>query len=341
LRARFIADAWPWQRQLPEGSHHWRDVEFVFDDSDHYDAAVVFGLPSRELDLGVPAERTYFVASEPPTVHRYDDRFLRQFGTVITCDAQTRHPRKFVHQVGLPWHLGVWADTGQFRANAYTFEQLARLDPPKTKLVSVVTSDKAFTKQHRTRLAFVDTLTQRLGDVVDVFGRGIATFVDKAEIVEPYRFHVAIENCSVPHYWSEKLADPILALSYPIYHGAPNVGGYFPSGSLTSIDIRHPDRAIAIISQALESEADRAGEEALRVARDAVLRRHNLFAVLACRLRADGAHRPYSPGRSRIRTEASVRSPFAAARTRALLLPRQAAEKTSGGRRLRNLRSRL
>lgn len=51
--------------------------------------------------------------------------------------------------------------------------------PKKTKLISVITSNKAFTKGHLKRIEFVEKLKAYYGDKLDVFGQGFNSFEDK------------------------------------------------------------------------------------------------------------------------------------------------------------------
>jgi hypothetical protein len=46
---------------------------------------------------------------------------------------------------------------------------------------------------------------------------------DKAEFLRKHRFNIACENSDSPGYITEKLIDPLLAGSVPIYWGAPDV----------------------------------------------------------------------------------------------------------------------
>jgi hypothetical protein len=117
-------------------------------------------------------------------------------------------------------------------------------------------------------------------DRVDVFGRGIRDIKDKWEAIAPYRYHIAIENSVVPHYWTEKLADTYLGGAFPFYHGCPNIGDYFPGESLAPIDIRDPDRAIQTIEAVIESGAFERSGPALAQAKERVLDEYNLFPTL-------------------------------------------------------------
>lgn len=48
-------------------------------------------------------------------------------------------------------------------------------------------------------------------------------------------FHVAIENCSIKHYYSEKLLDCIESKTVPIYYGCQNIGDYFNKEGIISV----------------------------------------------------------------------------------------------------------
>ena len=42
-----------------------------------------------------------------------------------------------------------------------------------------------------------------------------------------YKFHVCIENFSTPHYFSEKIINPLRCNTTPIYWGCKNIHSYF------------------------------------------------------------------------------------------------------------------
>jgi hypothetical protein len=169
---------------------------------------------------------------------------------------------------------------------------------PKTKLLSVITSSKMMTEGHRRRLEFAKRLKTHFGDEIDLFGRGMDEVEDKWDALADYRYHVAMENSAVNHYWTEKLADAFLAGCHPIYYGCPNVTDYFPSGSLTSIDINKPEKAIAVIEACMEQNRYESSEQKIWEARKKVLDTYNLFALIADyieteRQKVSGQTRPY------------------------------------------------
>jgi hypothetical protein len=55
---------------------------------------------------------------------------------------------------------------------------------------------------------------------------------DKLPYVERFKFTVAFENTSYPGYVTEKLCDPMFALSVPIYWGSPEVADDFNPASI-------------------------------------------------------------------------------------------------------------
>lgn len=282
IKAAFVTEheSWPWKRQLPLGQDTVEGVQF-FVPVEKADVVIVYdALPAAHLAVPAHALKV-FVCSEPESVKRYNAAFLAQFDVVITSDRQTPHPNRVFVQAGLPWHVGSMTDGGKLLFEPMSFEEFERHDPVKTRLVSVVSSDKAFTEEHRARLAFVAILKEALGDQVDVFGRGIADFADKRDVLDAYRYHIALENCSIADYWTEKIADPYLTLTFPIYHGCPNIQDYFPGSSLRVIDIYKPVEAVEIIRQVIESDLAEQSRMSLLEARRRVMHEHNVFTLLA------------------------------------------------------------
>lgn len=268
------------KRQIPNARTDFEGVEF-FVPVDEAEIVFVFDALSETIDCPDSRMPTVFFATEPKSVKQYKTAFLSQFSAVITSDRETPHPCRIFTQQAIPWHVGSRSADGKILDVPMSFEELENHNPHKTKLVSVVSSDKCFTAGHRMRLDFVAKLKEALGDEVDVFGRGINGFGDKREVLDAYRYHIAIENCAAEDYWSEKLADPYLTQTFPIYHGCPNIAGYFSEEAMRVIDIYQPERAIEIIKEVINSDLAEKSKEHLLEARRQVMYEHNLFALLA------------------------------------------------------------
>lgn len=80
---------------------------------------------------------------------------------------------------------------------------------------------------------------------------------DKLGFIKDYKFTIAFENSAVPGYTSEKLLEPILVKSIPVYFGNPLVYLDFEPGSFIKVDSRADfDRAIDEISM-LDNDDER------------------------------------------------------------------------------------
>lgn len=280
---------WPWRRQLPRHREVWADKSvYSFDTYETRwpepvaDWLVIYdGLFTEVFDTQVPLERRIFVAGEPESFYQYQPDFLAQFGTVITPQANTKHLQLVVSQPAVNWFAGVqFQRHGDPGIPLLDFEDFLMPPPAKSKLCSVICSDKTVTSGHRQRKEFVDRLMLELGDRIDFFGRGRNPMDDKDIALREYRFHIALENSSHPHYWTEKLADPYLRGCFPIYSGCANVGDYFPQGSYVAVDLREPDLAIDIIAKTLEKGITAESVLALAEAKHRVMFDYNIFAVL-------------------------------------------------------------
>ena len=151
----------------------------------------------------------------------------------------------------------------------------------KTHLISVITSNKAFTRGHLDRIKFVEKLKAHFGDQIDVFGRGFRSFDDKWDVLRPYKYHIAIENSSEPYYWTEKISDCYLTGTFPIYHGCTNLADYYSKEAFVTIDVRKPDQAIQIIEQVIKEQRYEQSVAILDEMKQRVLGEYNMFEYVA------------------------------------------------------------
>ena len=113
---------------------------------------------------------------------------------------------------------------------------------------------------------------------MDWYGRGVNPFGRKYEVLEPYKYHVTIENHIARHHWSEKLADAFLAECLPFYAGDPAVDEIFPKESFIPIPIDDPKEAAAIIKAAIADREYEKRREAVLTAKRLVLEKYNFWA---------------------------------------------------------------
>lgn len=286
-KVKFVSSSgsvWPWQRQIPSEDRVWGETKYAIDSEPDFvpDWLVVYeGWTHTEFSTRTPLERRIFVCGEPESLNRYDPRFLEQFGHVITTQRGIRHQGAIYSQAAINWFVGVEFNgpSGPY-VPKLSFADFEAGNPPKTKLCSIVCSTKAVTPGHRQRLDFVELLKEVFGDQIDIYGRGFREIKDKDEALAGYRFHIALENSSLPDYWTEKLADSFLRGCLPIYAGCPNLSEYFPTGSYVPIDLNKPSQAVETIKGVLRSRLDVYHSVDLAEAKRRVLWEHNIFALL-------------------------------------------------------------
>jgi hypothetical protein len=143
--------------------------------------------------------------------------------------------------------------------------------------LSVICSNKTFTPEHALRFEFVSKLKGVLGERLHWYGNGVNPISDKFGGITPYRYHLAIENKFQPDILSEKVFDPFLGLSFPIYAGATNLSDYFPTKSFVPIDITNFDEAFGIIVQTIDDDLYTKNYEPLLEAKRLVLDERNPF----------------------------------------------------------------
>jgi hypothetical protein len=280
---------WPWFRQTPGRTGIWGNCQFfISPEIKECDYWLVYeGLANRET-VRCPREHVIFVTGEPPSIRTYDPSFLGQFSTVFTCRPDIVHPGKVVSQPALPWWVGlkfvhteVWSHKfdPEFSLD-YDFLKRTGI-PKKERLMSIVTSDKTRTKGHERRLAFARWIKKEFEGEVDVFISGERILEDKWDAIAPYKYHIAIENSAYDNYFTEKLTDPFLGMSYPLYYGCPNLADYFPKDAFAFIDINNQDAAERLIRQVIKEERFEKHATALMEAKRLVLDKFNLFAMFS------------------------------------------------------------
>ena len=273
-------------RQFPGNRPQWGNCLFDFDvDSRDYDWLVVYhDLPKgeglfNEEKLACPRERTMLITCEPSSITVFGSDYLRQFGHILTFQEPwaIRHPSVIFHHPGLVWYYGRPFDGRDF----ITWNQMAATPPPvKTRLLSTVCSRRTGNLTlHSTRVKFTRQLKKEIEDL-DIYGHGVNPMNDKAEVLDPYRFHIAVENHVAPYHLTEKLPDAFLGYTLPFYHGAPNATDYFPEESFIPIDITNYSRTRDIIKSHLANNEYDDRLPYIIEARRRVLEEQNLYSII-------------------------------------------------------------
>jgi hypothetical protein len=138
-------------------------------------------------------------------VHRVEDDF--DFILTHARDLVSHNPEKYVWS---PWG-NTWIRPSE------------RIIYEKSKMISMIASSKNFTEGHKHR----HDVVKNFKDDLDLMGRGYKEIASKSEGLKDYRYSVAIENCKIDGYFTEKLIDCFLQGTIPIYWGDPRIGDIF------------------------------------------------------------------------------------------------------------------
>lgn len=249
--------------------------EFAFTSFPHKecDAVLVFNTPSEPISTNCYPEQVLAFMMEPGIRDRHPWMFndLLQYGRVYSHLPQSVNT--IISHGYLGWYLPEDLPT------------LAKMPiSGKTKDISCIASGLKQLEGHRLRLGFVNML-KKVMPGIDFFGKGSNYLPDKKDGLEPYRYSIAIENAALPFYFTEKINDCFLAWTIPIYFGCLNIGKYFPGRSFIRIDIRDPRKAVQKIRDVLENDDWNTRLDALREARELVLRHYQPLAGAAAIIR--------------------------------------------------------
>jgi len=278
-----------WIRQFPGKIPLWGKCQFIFDpDSRVYDWLVVYhDMPSQRPGerekayekLACNPANTLHVNYEPSSITIYGHHYLRQFKHLLTSHEPdcVRHEGRIYSQPGLPWFYGRSTSGG----GSLSFDEISRLGPRQKKyeLSTVCSKKRMLHTNHRLRYKFTKRLKEDFKSM-EIFGYDSKRMDDKAQALDEFKYHLAIENHISPHHWTEKLADCYLGYCVPIYAGCTNISEYFPEESYITINPFHYEDTVSVIREKLNSNFFTKALPAIIESRNRVLNKYNLFATI-------------------------------------------------------------
>lgn len=227
------------------------------------------------MPLRCPQSRTILATQEPVSVKSYNEAYTGQFGRLLTNRPRSAegHPGYVRGEGYMVWYTG--------RPFA---EEAARRMPgeaEKTKGISVVCSSKKMRHtNHFDRFRLVSSIMETVPGV-DWFGKGVRPLKSKYDALDPYKYHIAVENHVAEGHWTEKLADPIVCGCLTFYAGDPSVSRILPEGSFIPIPIDDPAAAARIVRDAVESGEWERRRGVIAEARRLLMTRYNFFAQVS------------------------------------------------------------
>lgn len=246
----------------------WADIYFF------YETTKSFTIPN-------PSAKRIFICAEPMSLHQHSRLFLWQFDEILgSISSIFSGNSKFrLAQPGLPWHIGIDFDSNYGKV-ILNYEDLLKITPPKINEVSIITSNKALNKDQIMRLKFVTQIANHLGSKLHIFGRGSNTISDKFEVLSKYRYHIALENNTQLDNWSEKVADPIIALNRVYYFGSLNINDYFSEQSVLKIELINPKETAELIKREISENHWEKAFSDLLISKNMVMHDYNLIHTI-------------------------------------------------------------
>lgn len=139
----------------------------------------------------------------------------------------------------VPFSAGMKLD---FRKRDFGLDLLSgteELHERKTKMVSILSSDKRMCPLHEVRIAMAQKLRRAgLADGYGTFDPDL-TYCRAFDTVAPYRFSVVFENVIDDFFFTEKITNCFACQTIPIYIGAPRIGDFFNLDGIISVAPGH------------------------------------------------------------------------------------------------------
>lgn len=188
----------------------WDKTNFEGDISIHIDLAIFNIKPNKnKINFAWMCESPFYTRQfenefDNPIVKKH---MFENFKYIFSCNKKfiERHPEvKYVIPTACPWVV----DRQVF---------------PKSKLVSIIASNKREAPGHVLRHIIVDTYKGH----VDVFGKGYVSIESKNLGLNNYMFSYTIENSKDNGYFTEKIADCFATGTIPVYWGDETISDYF------------------------------------------------------------------------------------------------------------------
>lgn len=264
-----------------DSSFQLQGIEFGFNSTEDiiWDIVAIYGFDVKWDNIKCRKGNVVFFAPEPPFMFPMQMSFLSQFDHIISCNPGNIHSQNHLIQQCLNWHYAISHKDGYAK---YDFESYCKLAPVKTKNISLIMSSKKMMPGHNRRMKIYERLRSDFGDSIDYFGHGINPVVYKEEGIAPYRFHICMENSSIPDYWTEKISDSFIGKAIPIYSGCTNLSKYFGDTGYFQFDIDNYNSLKSIILEILKDPIyvyDN-NYKAMMDCRNLLFNRYNIFPFI-------------------------------------------------------------
>ena len=252
-------------------SNYGRDKEIEITDNDDYSHVFILNTAMPKLKDNFPKENVVGLAFEPLIFlglsHEFINYAERNIGKYFIGDKKML-PSVFTEHFSYMWNCTP-----------------CRSIPDKSKKMSIMISEKGNTFGHKYRHMLVSNILKE-GLPVDIYGRGCKYYninddrlkgeFTELEPYQDYEFHICIENVESNHYFSEKIINPLLNGTTPLYLGCVNIENYF--GKILTLS-KNEGEDVELIKNILINPQDYKKEIDLEKVKDTVYLYRNLDSI--------------------------------------------------------------
>uniref|UniRef100_A0A6C0EXQ2 Fucosyltransferase C-terminal domain-containing protein n=1 Tax=viral metagenome TaxID=1070528 RepID=A0A6C0EXQ2_9ZZZZ len=241
--------------------YYGKTKKIYFTTTETYTHTIILNCPTPE-NLQVEAKNVIGFAQEP-----HDTPFLKIYHNNFIEYAVKNIGKYFI---GSDYKFPTPTFVGHHGFLFYETPKPMPFRPEKSKLMSIMVSNKTYTPGHRYRHMIVRHILKYKWPI-DIWGNGVdiykrefpdskyikGGFKTMEEMCKDYMFTIAIENTSHEHYFTEKIINPFINNTIPLYWGCKKIEEYFPkhtipiTGNITrdiviiNTVLRNPNKYIA------------------------------------------------------------------------------------------------
>lgn len=198
--------------------YYGKDKKIYITDKENYTHAIILNTIMPKLTIS--KENVIGLAYEPIPFLNLTNEFIeyakKHIGKYFIGDKK-KLPDPFIEGNAYMW---------------YSIPSIIMKD--KTKLMSIILSQKRFAPGHNYRHLLVEKIIQN-NLPIDIYGLGsnlykypsVKGIFKEFEPYANYYYSICIENFQSNHYFSEKIINPLLCNCSPIYLGCHNIDKYF------------------------------------------------------------------------------------------------------------------
>lgn len=220
------------------------NVSFVGSSCEDYTHVIIWNTCTPKIPEKIPKKNVIGFALEPPLFLGLTPMFIEYAKKHISkyyLGSADRLPPPFIS------------------GNAYmpySIPQSPSCFKTKKRLMSMIVSGKTMAPGHSYRHQLMENLVSR-NFPIDFYGNGMSVGkyksynsenikgkFDRYEPYNDYLFHICIENFSTEDYFSEKIINPLLTDTIPLYWGCKKIHEYFPHSVISLSGIIGKDLTI-------------------------------------------------------------------------------------------------